>query len=147
VTLANVWGAESFVFNNSIWHCTSLLQNNFKWKTYHIRAGINEYINTITFGLILLIHYSCFNLDWLYSCAIHFKFACGFIFSGLQIDFRWKTCFIHAGNKDHIREDLIWLRNKNTVLLWILCSFEELNRSFLMFAYPTVHSILQIDFN
>jgi hypothetical protein len=21
---------------------------------------------------------------------------------GLQIDFRWKTCFFHAGNKDHI---------------------------------------------
>jgi hypothetical protein len=29
----------------------------------NIRAGITEYINTIAFGLIVLILYSCDNLD------------------------------------------------------------------------------------
>jgi hypothetical protein len=37
------------------------------------------------------------------------KIAYGFMPSGLQIDFRWKTCFIHVGNKDHInRTSLGW---------------------------------------
>jgi hypothetical protein len=143
VTLSNDWGAESLVLNVSIWHFTFHTQNDFKWKTCHIRAGINEYLNTITFGLILLILYSCDNLNWLQSCAIHFMFAPGFMPSGLQME----NLFYSSVEYWQYQYDLICLRILNTVLMWNLLTFEELNHSFLMFASANVHSILQIDFN
>jgi hypothetical protein len=37
----------------------SILQIDLKCKTNFISSGINEYINTIAFGLILIILYSC----------------------------------------------------------------------------------------
>jgi hypothetical protein len=40
----------------------SILQIDFKCKTYCIPADNNEYINTIAFGLILIILYSYDNL-------------------------------------------------------------------------------------
>jgi hypothetical protein len=72
--------------------------------------------------------YSSDNLDWLQSWAIHFKIASGFRPSRLQIDYRWKTRFIHAGNKDHIsRHTFGW-----EIRTLYFCEFYECLRSWIV---------------
>jgi hypothetical protein len=123
----------------------SILQIDFKWKIYPIRAGINEYINTIAFGLILLILYSCEFLDLFLSCTIHFKFASGFMPSGLQIDFKWKICFIHDGNQGHINRTSYGYEIR-TLYSWEFLKVGGAESLVYVFESAKVHCILQIDF-
>jgi hypothetical protein len=47
--------------------------------------------------------------------------------------FQMEKPFYSCWEKGPYEQDLFWLRNKNTVLLWILWTFEELNRSIFFF--------------
>jgi hypothetical protein len=64
-------------------------------------------------------------------------FACGFICSGYQIDFKWKTIFIHAGKEDHMNRTSFGCEIRTLYS----CEFYESLRNwivrFLCFHLPT----------
>jgi hypothetical protein len=104
VTLSKVWEAYMFLLKVCNWHCSFVISNRFQLKKIAIfRLGISA----IQIWTHLVKYYQYFthvthsnvwrNVPLFWMCASDI------VPYVIQIDFKWKTCYIPPGNKEQAR--------------------------------------------